>query len=109
MTSVRFFNESGRDRFQEYQRIKLRRPAEAKAIQEAITLIVADAEKAERDYSIDLGDPQARYLAMPFLGTDGLMCLVWRHFPDGDDGVEIVHFQQAWGDDLDMPRVWPRS
>jgi hypothetical protein len=109
VTSVRFFCERGRDRFAEYQEIKRCRPAEAEAIRNAITLIVADPEKAQRDYSIDLGDPQARYLGMPFLGPDGLTCLVWRHFPDGDDGVEIVHFQQAWGDDLDMPRVWPRD
>ncbi len=109
MTEVRFFNERGRDRFEEYLEIRRRRPAEAEAIRDAITLIEADSERAERDYSIGLGDPQARYLAMPFLGPDGLMCLVWRHFPDGGDGVEIVHFQQAWGDDLDRPRVWPRD
>lgn len=109
MTKVRFFNERGRDHLEEYKEIKRRRPAEAAAIRDAITLIVADPEKAERDYSISLRDPLARYLAMPFLGPDGLTCLVWRHFPDGGDGVEIVHFQQAWGDDLDMPRVWPRD
>lgn len=109
MTEVRFFNERGRDRFEEYLEIRRRRPAEAKAIRDAITLIEADPERAERDYPIGLGDPQARYLAMPFLGPDGLTCLVWRHFPDGGDGVEIVHFQQAWGDDLDRPRVWPRD
>lgn len=109
MTEVRFFNERGRDRFEEYLEIRRRRPAEAEAIRDAITPIEADPERAERDYSIGLGDPQVRYLAMPFLGPDGFMCLVWRHFPDGGDGVEIVHFQQAWGDDLDRPRVWPRD
>jgi len=109
VTEVRFFNERGRDRFEEYLDIKRRRPGQAAAIRDAITLIVADPGKAERDYSIELGDPQARYLAMPFLAPDGLTCLVWRHFPDGGDGVEIVHFQQAWGDDLDRPKIWPRD
>jgi hypothetical protein len=108
VTEVRFFNERGRDRFEEYREIKRHRPAEADAVRDAISLIAADPELAERDYSIRLGDAQARYLAMPFLGPDGVTCLVWRHFPDGGDGVEIVHFQQAWGDDLDKPRIWPR-
>ncbi len=109
MTKVRFFNERGRDRYEEYLDIKRRHPTEAKAISDAIALIVADPEKAARSYSILLGDREARYFAMPFQGPSGLTCLVWRPFPDGDDGVEIVHFQQAWGDDLDMPRVWPRD
>ena len=108
MTEVRFFSERGRDRFEEYLEIKKRRPAEGDAIRGAISLIAVDPERAERDYSIRLGDPQARYLALPFVGPEGITCLVWRHFPDGGDGVEIVHFQQAWGDDLDKPRIWPR-
>lgn len=108
MTEVRFFSERGRDRFEEYLEIKKRRPAEGDAIRDAISLVVVDPERAERDYSIRLGDPRARYLALPFLGPEGVTCLVWRHFPDGGDGVEIVHFQQAWGDDLDKPRIWPR-
>jgi hypothetical protein len=108
VTEVRFFSERGRDRFEEYLEIKKRRPAEGDAIRDAISLVVVDPERAERDYSIRLGDPRARYLALPFLGPEGVTCLVWRHFPDGGDGVEIVHFQQAWGDDLDKPRIWPR-
>ena len=47
-------------------------------------------------------------MAMPFLASDGVTCLVWRHSPDGDDGIEIVDFTQLWGADLDMPPVWPR-
>jgi hypothetical protein len=86
VTEVRFFNERGRDRFEEYLDIKRRRPAQAAAIRDAITLVVADPDRAEHDYSIGLGDPQARYF-----------------------GIEIVHFQQAWGDDLDRPKVWPRD
>lgn len=39
------------------------------------------------------GDPRARYFVMSFLAPDGLTCLVWRHFPDDGDGIEIVHFQ----------------
>ena len=93
MTEVRFFSERGRDRFEEYLDIKHRRPVQAAAIRDATSLIVADPDKAERDYSIGLGDPQARYLALPFLAPDGLTCLVWRLFPDGGDGIEIVHFQ----------------
>ena len=89
--------------------IKRRRPAQAAAIRDAFSLIVADPDKAERDYSIGLGDPQARYLAMPFLAPGGLTCLVWRPSPDGSDEIEIVHFQQAWGDDLDRPKIWPRD
>ena len=72
MTEVRFFNERGRDRFEEYLEVKRRRPAQAAAIRDAINLIVADPDKAERDYSIGLGDPQTRYLAMPFLAPTGL-------------------------------------
>jgi hypothetical protein len=53
--------------------IKRRRPTQAAAIRDAISLIVADPDKAERDYSIGLGDPRARYLAMPFLAPDGLI------------------------------------
>jgi len=109
VTEVRFFNERGRDRFEEYLEIKQRRPAEASAIRDAVTLVATDPRKAETDYSIWLGDPRARFLAMPFRGPDGVMCLVWRHAPDGGDGVEIVHFQQAWGDDLDRPKIWPRD
>lgn len=109
VTQVRFFSERGRDRFEEYLEIKRLRPAQARAIREAISLVASDPDKAERDYSIWLGDPQARYLALPFLAPDGLTCLVWRHFPEGGDGVEIVHFQQAWGDDLDRPKIWPRK
>jgi hypothetical protein len=52
VTEVRFFNERGRDRFGEYQDIKRRRPEQAAAIRDAISLIVADPDKAERDYSI---------------------------------------------------------
>jgi hypothetical protein len=73
VTEVRFFNERCRDRFDEYQDVKRRRPAQAAAIRDAINLIVADPDKAERDYSIRLGDPQTRYLAMPFLAPDGLL------------------------------------
>lgn len=109
MTEVRFFSERGRDRFEEYLEIKRARPAQARAIRDAITLAAADPDKAERDYSIRLGDPRERYLAMPFLAPDGCTCLVWRHSPDGGDSIEIVHFTQAWGDDLDMPKIWPRD
>lgn len=72
MTEVRSFSERGRDRFEEYLDIKRRHPVQAAAIRDAITLVVADPGKAERDYSIGLGDPQARYFAMPFLARAGL-------------------------------------
>jgi hypothetical protein len=81
VTEVRFFSERGRDRFEEYLDIKRRRPAQAAAIRDAISLIVADPDKAERDYSIGLGDPQARFFAMPFLAPDGLTCLGLATFP----------------------------
>lgn len=91
----------------EYRDLKVRRPSEANAIRDAITDVVRDPETAERRYSIRL-DPAAGYMAMPFLASDGVTCLVWRHSPDGDDGIEIVDFTQPWGADLDMPPVWPR-
>lgn len=106
MTAVRFWEE-GRDLEAEYWDIKEHRPAAAEAIRDAITVVSSDPETAGRRYSISL-DPEAGYLALPFLSPDGLTCLVWRHSPDGDDAVEIVDFSQPWGDDLDMPRVWPR-
>jgi hypothetical protein len=105
VATVRFFNERGRDRYEEYLDIKQGRPAEAAAIRDAIGVVAADPVRAQRDYSIDLGDPQARYFAMPFLGPDGVTCLVWRPCPDDDDCVEIVHFRRPWGDDLDRPSV----
>jgi hypothetical protein len=106
VTAVRFWNE-GRDLEAEYWDIKKHRPTAAEAIRNAITVVSSDPETARRRYSIRL-DPEAGYLAMPFLGPDGLTCLVWRHSPDGDDAVEIVDFSQPWGDDLDMPPMWPR-
>jgi hypothetical protein len=106
VTVVRFWTE-GRDLETEYWDIKNRRPAAAEAIRDAITVVWSDPEIAERRYSIRL-DPEAGYLAMPFLTPDGMTCLVWRHSPTGEDAVEIVDFGQPWGDDLDMPLVWPR-
>jgi hypothetical protein len=106
VTRVRFWNEV-RDLKAEYLYLKKHRPAEADAIRDAITLVLEDPDRAGRRYSIRL-DPTAKYLAMPFRGPDGLTCLVWRHSPDGDDAIEIVDFNQPWGDELDMPPVWPR-
>jgi hypothetical protein len=106
VTAVRFLVE-GHDRVAEYLDLKERRPTVAAAIRDAITTVVADPDMAQRLYSIRL-DRETGYLAMPFLGQDGLLCLVWRHSPDGDDAIEVVDFSQPWGDDLDMPLVWPR-
>lgn len=41
--------------FEEYLEMKQRRPAQAAAVREAITLVVTDHGKAERDYSIVFG------------------------------------------------------
>jgi hypothetical protein len=106
VSQVRFWTEV-RDLVAEYRDLKSRRPSEANAIRDAIADVVRDPGIAERRYSIRL-DRAAGYLAMPFLAPDGVTCLVWRHSPDGDDAIEIVDFSQLWGDDLDMPSVWPR-
>ena len=105
MTHVKFLNE-GRDLEVEYFSLKSQRPAEAAAIRDAITVVWADPDLAERRYSIRL-DTETGYLAMPFLGPDGLTCLVWRQSPKGYDDIWIVDFSQPWGD-LDRPPVWPR-
>lgn len=43
MTEVRFFSERGRDRFEEYKDIKRRRPAQAAAIRDDVSLIAGIA------------------------------------------------------------------
>ena len=106
MTHVRFWDE-GRDLKAEYLALKSQRPDHARAVGEAITVIWSDPEVADRRYSILL-DREARYMAMPFRRPNGLTCLVWRHSPDGDDAIQIVDWDQPWGDELDMPAVWPR-
>lgn len=105
MTHVRFWNE-GRDLKAEYFYLKGHRPAEARAIRDAIADVVKDPDLAGRRYSTRL-DRAAGWLAMPFLAPGGLTCLAWRHSPDGDDAIEVVDFSEPW-DDLDMPLVWPR-
>jgi len=106
VTHVHFWNEV-HDLKADYFYLKKHRPAEAKAIRDAIAVVVKDPDRAGRRYSIRL-DPAAGWLAMPFPGPDGLTCLVWRHSPDGDDAIEIADFSQCWGDELDMPPIWPR-
>jgi len=106
VTSVRFFNEPGRSRLEEYRWLKENRPQEMASLRDAITLLVKDPDRAEHDFSVWLGDPKARWLVMPFRAPDGIKCLVWRHAPDGGDEIEIAHFQQAWGDELPRPRFW---
>jgi len=105
VTQVRLWNEH-RDLMAEYIVLKEKRPDEACAIRDAITVIWTNPDIAGTRYSIRL-DPVAGYMAMPFVAPTGLTCLVWRHSPDGDDVVEIVDWHEPW-DDLDMPPVWPR-
>lgn len=75
MTIVRFWRE-GRDLAAEYWDIKGRRPAEAEAIRDAITVVWSDPEIAERRYSIRL-DPEAGYLGHAVLrpGLADMSCL----------------------------------
>jgi hypothetical protein len=105
VTHVRFWAE-GRDLMVEYRSLKSQRPSQANAVRDAITVVSMDPERAERRYSIRL-DRETGYMAMPFRTPDGLTCLVWRHSPDGDDAIEIVDWDQPWGDELDRPPVWP--
>jgi hypothetical protein len=104
MAHVRFWNE-GRDLLAEYLYLKSHRPAQARAIRDAITVIHADPDRAERMYSVPI-DPENGWLAMPFLGPDGLTCLVWRQSPHGYDEFWIGDFDQPWGD-LALPRDRP--
>jgi hypothetical protein len=106
VTRVRVWN-GGRDLKAEYLDLKIHRPDVASSVGHAIKIVWTDPDLAERRYSIRL-DPVNRYLAMPFLGPDGLTCLVWRHSPDGEDAIEIIDFSEPWAEDLDMPAVWPR-
>jgi hypothetical protein len=102
---VRFSKEQ-HDRLAEYRALKIRRPAAAKAVADAIQVICDDAELAARRYSVALAH-DAGYKAMPFLNGQGdKTCLVWRIYPKTDD-IEVVDFSHPWGD-LGNPTEWPR-
>jgi hypothetical protein len=106
VTQVRFSNEQY-DRWAEYEALKIRRPAAAKAVADAIQVIYRDPKLAAARYSIALASDSA-YKAMPFLDGEGdKTCLVWREYPDADDEIEVVDFSHPWGD-LDNPPEWPR-